>query len=1134
MASDAFKESEVRQKIVEAIRRDLLGPSSEEEVLYGRPNIEYLTGMLTPDTPENYSSSGDIGSLSDMNAGHSDEEEELADEDEGETSKTPLIKSTSIGLSFYVDKNVKKLTFNPSWGEYFEKKEQEAPNELFEFDDEANEIKAKKVKEKLAYHRIPHNDVIEIDLSKITTKCETFNCPSDNGVVITIIKYELKNNYSFISAYLCNHKNVSGNVEDTLFQAKLEVKCDGEFISEADARNNGFDDEYYYKEKPIFARGRGCAAVWNVTDGKCNSVSTEFIPEQEINAVSADFDEFKDKPTFFSTLKYSNPKLKESNIQDLKLFATKYQEWIDKLNNNPKKNLFKNKMPNFDAIINKCQKAHDRILEGIETLENDDIAYRAFCVMNQTIYLQNAIKKFSKKHGSGIECDLGEFTNPKEPTNSFNWRPFQLAFILLNLKGIVYPSDSERNIVDLLYFPTGGGKTEAYLGLMSFTIFNRRLRKDEPSEFNRDGGVTVILRYTLRLLTTQQRDRLTKMIIAAEYIRKQNPSVYGNERISIGFWVGDGVVSNSFNDFLVGKDGDETLINKAKTRASKQITTCPHCGNKLTFKPGAPENEQSFVFDTDKQELRIYCLNKKCVYAKYPENNTKAESLPVYLIDEEIYNKCPTIVLGTVDKFAKLPWDVRTNSIFGRVHKKCDRHGYIAISDFKHAYSHQATQNLPKSFSHDVKKFLPPELIVQDELHLITGPLGTIYGGYETMIEKLCSYDLNGQIIKPKYIVSTATIKNADEQIKALYGRNHFQFPPSGLDSTDSYFIREVPLSAKPFRKYLGICANGQSMKTTLLRTFAATLQEVKNLSNNPEYLPYIDPYFTLVGYFNSIRELGGAARLIDDDIPKRIKRICKMHKIDDKQKRILKHNREITSRINSDEIKKELDLLEVDSTNTGCVDTAIATNMIAVGMDVDRLGLMCVLGQPKQNSEYIQATSRIGRSHPGLVISLYNPYRPRDLSHYENFIAYHTQMYRYVEGTTATPFAARARDRFLHALVIAAIRLYYPDYSDRAKDINSLSQIEIDKITNEIIARVNIVDPNAISDTKDEIKYFIDEWKRIAATNIDVVYSGIYAEDKIRIMVPYSEEHHDEEKGTLQSMREVDRNSGLYIYEED
>ena len=129
--------------------------------------------------------------------------------------------------------------------------------------------------------------------------------------------------------------------------------------------------------------------------------------------------------------------------------------------------------------------------------------------------------------------------------------------------------------------------------------------------------------------------------------------------------------------------------------------------------------------------------------------------------------------------------------------------------------------------------------------------------------------------------------------------------------------------------------------------------------------------------------------------------------------------------------IPEKLNQLELPYTAKNHMDTAVATNMIAVGMDVDRLGLMVVSGQPKQNSEYIQATSRIGRAHPGLVVTLYNAYRPRDLSHYENFTGYHAQLYRFVEGTTATPFSARARDRVLHALVISAIRLLYPEMAD-------------------------------------------------------------------------------------------------------
>ena len=210
----------------------------------------------------------------------------------------------------------------------------------------------------------------------------------------------------------------------------------------------------------------------------------------------------------------------------------------------------------------------------------------------------------------------------------------------------------------------------------------------------------------------------------------------------------------------------------------------------------------------------------------------------------------------------------------------------------------------------------------------------------------------------------------------------------------DSFYIREVPVEQDPFRRYVGVCAPGQSVKTALLRVYSIILQSAYNLSLDDEYKDVIDPYYTLVGYYNSIRELGGAVRLLQDDIPDRIQRIKKKYGMS--RQRFLNHKVEITSRMSSYDIPKKLSQLETPYTDRNCLDTAIATNMIAVGMDVDRLGLMVVTGQPKQNSEYIQATSRIGRSYPGLVVTLYNPYRPRDLSHYENFTGYHAQLYRF------------------------------------------------------------------------------------------------------------------------------------------
>lgn len=767
----------------------------------------------------------------------------------------------------------------------------------------------------------------------------------------------------------------------------------------------------------------------------------------------------------------------------------------------------------------------NRIRAGIQLLVEDAVVFDAFCFMNRAMILQRNIMNFSKKHGAGVECSFKDFVDPRKPENNFGWRPFQIAFILMNLKAIVDPAGKEREIVDLLYFPTGGGKTEAYLGLMAFVIANRRLRSKDTDEYNRDGGVTAILRYTLRLLTTQQRDRITKMVLAAEMIRAREYPKYGKEPISIGFWVGGGVTPNTFEELKEDPEDPQKTRNarSKKNLIYKQLLTCPFCGK--------PLKDENFYIDIPTKSVNIYCSDKMCMFYRYKQGNKM--KIPVYLVDEEIYAKCPTIILSTVDKFARLPWDVNTNTIFGRVDRLCSRDGYVAIGA-EHS-RHNRTEELPTSILTPIKPFLPPELIIQDELHLITGPLGTIYGAYETIIEDLCTYSAAGKTIKPKYVVSTATIKNAAEQTKCLYGRKETaQFPPNGFEIGDSFFIREIPVENDPFRRYVGICASGQSVKTALLRVYAIVLQAAYNLSQEEECKDYIDPYYTLVGYYNSIRELGGAVRLLQDDIPDRIQRIKKKYGMS--KQRFLNHKVEITSRMSSYDIPKKLSQLEIPYTSKECLDTAIATNMIAVGMDVDRLGLMVVTGQPKQNSEYIQATSRIGRSFPGLVVTLYNPYRPRDLSHYENFTGYHSQLYRFVEGTTATPFSARARDRVLHALVISAIRLHYPNLAnnDGAAAISELTDQQLDEIKALILNRLNIIKPTAKADAEQEIDDFICNWKFLAAQPKGLKYYVFKTEKYNRLMNSYGEVCTDFEKATLRSMREVESSANMYYYTEE
>lgn len=1111
--AERTKYAKVRQEIIDALKVDLVGPQAEDEVIDENPKFAYLIGMLAPKVADK--TSGLNEQEIDTDIAYEDGADFTAGEDD---DNEPIIVThfdppSSIGISFYVESSLPSINLEVNWGDYTRSTEKK-------INKDGKEVSV------ASFSRHPIKETLLVNFGEFE-RTKEYSLVCDSNVHIHISKIQLKQGYSLITAYVINRRTNAGNdLESLMFQVELQaVSVDGNavFYAEHICRDILAPDEFYFEQRPILGRGRGCATTWGeAVNDRTTYVKSDFIPQYEFPGVSAALDGF-DK-FYFSMRDLSVKAQKDAILEKLNTLANIYGKWIqDKLVNDEKMQDagFTEKIGN--TVISKCNEALRRIREGITLLSNDDISFDAFCFMNRCMILQRNILNYSKKHGASIDCSFKDFVDPRKPENDFGWRPFQIAFILMNLSSMVNPLHNDREIVDLLYFPTGGGKTEAYLGLMAFVIANRRLRVAENNEFNSDGGVTAILRYTLRLLTTQQRDRITKMVLAAELIRQRELPKYGKEPISIGFWVGGGVTPNSFNDL---KDNAEKPGEAKRQRnlIYKQLLTCPFCGK--------PLSEDEFYIDIEKKSVTIYCADNNCLFYKYKQNRI---ALPVYLVDEEIYAKCPTIILSTVDKFARLPWDVKTNSIFGRVDRVCSRDGYVAIGD-EHS-KHNKTQELPASTLTPIKPFLPPELIIQDELHLITGPLGTVYGAYETIIEDLCTYNKNEKKILPKYIVSTATIKNAAEQTKCLYGRRSTaQFPPSGFEIGDSFFIKEIPTKDDPFRKYVGVCAAGQSVKTALLRIYAIVLQKAFDLSQKNEYKDVIDPYYTLVGYYNSVRELGGAVRLLQDDIPKRIYRIKNKYGMDKVRYLNKSANVEITSRMSSYKIPEQLKKLETSYENKECLDTAIATNMIAVGMDVDRLGLMVVTGQPKQNSEYIQATSRIGRSFPGLVITLYNPYRPRDLSHYENFTGYHSQLYRFVEGTTATPFSARARDRVMHALIISAVRLTYPQLALNAGagNISLLTDSQVAGIKSMILNRLNIIKPSARADAEDEIDQFIDKWKLLASQSKQLRYYVLNTEKYNRLMNYYGENCSDIEKATLNSMREVENSANMYYFTED
>jgi len=1149
--------AQVRKKMLDAVRMDLIGPTADDEALTELPTNSYITGMLYPadsaiTEDENYNDVEFTEGRLDSD-GNATESVVLEDDEPEETTKGGFKKPSSIGVSFYIGADTKEVSVDVLWGTYFADKvgEGEVVDETLEED-----LENKKKKKHQVYVREQQFETVNLSMTEIG-RAKKISLKTNVHVYLYVIQMALDNGYKMVSVYLHNNDKGSGEkeYEHVMFQVELHVSSPSKesiFIPEYICRKKELDDEYYYKGRPVYARGRGCAAMWNKHEEEQNAylITSSFIPDHEIPSVSAQVSDVPDHA--FSMLQLGLPKKKEVSVANLRLLTALYGDWI--------KNELKESPDMQDSsfettgkeIIRRCEESLRRMNEGISLVENDEKAFKAFTFMNQAMYLQRSITAYSKDCGRGIPCSLSDYMKdiPEKglKQDHSEWRPFQIAFILQNLKGLINAESDEREIVDLLYFPTGGGKTEAYLGLIAFTIAYRRLTAKDETEYEKDGGVTVFLRYTLRLLTTQQRDRLLKLIVAMEILRendeKEGNAEYGKTPISIGFWVGNNVTPNKFGDY----EKDEYQRKEFIRKVTKQIIRCPYCGHEIT--------DSNYEINTKLHSVRITCSYDKCRYSRQ-----KGNSIPVYLVDEEIYSKCPTVIISTVDKFARLPWTEQVGLLFGRTDRYCPRHGYQAVGYDNELlgkrHNKDATNGLESCVIHACKPFYPPELIIQDELHLISGPLGTIYGGYETVVEDMCCIEREGKKIRPKYVVSTATIKNAGEQIKCLYAReNYAQFPSSGFDTRDSYFIREVPLvtrdiselresdikdmlkkGEKPFRQYIGVCASGQSVKTTLIRLYSVLLQEAFILSEDPDYQNYVDPYYTLVGYFNSIRELGGAVRLLDDDISSRLKVLKKKYKNARQRYLGFDGKKEITSRIPSYQIAEILEKLAEPfvpgKERQTCYDVVIATNMIAVGMDVDRLGLMAVVGQPKQNSEYIQATSRVGRKYPGMIFTVYNPYRPRDLSNYENFVGFHSQMYRYVEGTTATPFAARARDRVLHALVVAILRLQTEIMAGNkgASNITAISDKELSVVKKKILDRVAIVAPSAYDATCEDMDAFICTWKDFAREH-NLYYFGPNTKTGRRLLNYYGQISSDKEKPTLNSMRDVEQSSTVYLYE--
>ena len=661
-------------------------------------------------------------------------------------------------------------------------------------------------------------------------------------------------------------------------------------------------------------------------------------------------------------------------------------------------------------------------------------------------------------------------------------------------------------------------------------------------------GVAVIMRYTLRLLTLQQFQRAATLICACESIRRTDAGKWGENPFRIGLWVG----SKSAPNWT--KDASDWIKNKRAPSGSpfgrggggspSQLSNCPWCGEKVD------EGRDVMVesFKAGRSRTLAFCGDKKgrCEFSRA---GSPGEGLPVVVVDEELYRLLPSLIIATVDKFAQMPWNGRTQMLFGQVDGYCPRHGFRS-PEVEDSDSHPKKGDFPavKTLPHGPLR--PPDLIIQDELHLISGPLGSMTGLYETAVDELCSWEVDGKRVRPKVIASTATIRNAAAQVHGLFLRQVEIFPPPGTSIDNNFFsIQRKPSAKYPGRRYIGVCAPGKRLKAILIRTYMAYLGAGQLVYE--KYGADADSWMTLLGYFNSIRELGGMRRLVEDDIRQRLRKISIRGLAD----RALRAPEELTSRKSSSDIPQILDRLEIEfdpaddakrkkdrkagkrNYKLPPYDVVLATNMVSVGVDVKRLGLMVVGGQPKTTAEYIQATSRVGRHHPGIVCAVYNWARPRDLSHYERFEHYHATFYERVESLSVTPFAPRAVDRGLSALFVSMIRLLGSDLNDNARAVDITRNHEfvtraIDTISKR--AANVLMDQNAGTEIRAQLMNRLDEWlaRASASGGGQLGYRGKRDGTTVPLMEQPSEARWDTFT-CLNSLRDVEPTSNFILVED-
>ncbi len=1152
-----------RDMMLSALVAEILGPrdgARETLGVYEEPSEEYITGVLAPLRPEAESLDADEELL-----GEDDETDSQPSVSPGGAAVAPTSRATvsynaldrpsSMGLSFVLDCGDPMVDICSTWARY--------------------------VRTHSGWSRIPHAQV----WSNVDCSQEARLSSATDRSFELVIRQTRGNGSWRVSVFIVNRHDGHGPgafSEACMFQPQIRVRLRGScrLVPLAETRWSDDSEEnsltLLYGGHPVLGRGHLCSVVWKEIDPErphdrlqlptaapffwedgsalltpselsyflSPDIRTEYVPTYAINAPERTWPADVPAPQLDPGI-LAETWAPDKLAQMLTPLVDGFQAWITK--QDAKSTILS---PAAQQTAQKhlagCYGVLSRMRQGLQLLLDDAEVRLAFCFSNKAIALQ--------------------YLWTKRTVNS--WWPFQLAFQILCIPGLSSPAHRDRAICDLLWFPTGGGKTEAYLGLAAFIMALRRLRAHRGEMSGSGRGTAVLSRYTLRLLTIQQFRRALALTTACEYLRVDrqgtlrgwrplaccDPSdwLWGEERFSIGLWVGSSVTPNNMQDFTFRRQSGEVetvygalsgLQGKQADGEPAQVLTCPACGATLAIPPdGLRRGEESLLHlvlrvapgaalqqlpfcdlsnshfkvlgatltpherqgyctfsvhfipaidagpdhvdewfedmvrpatgevaplvsvrasrpgyflryapwgrrKTEKAyEFEIFCPNPECGLnadvrwaettpaGKWPIVDAFALSgdwsshcpIPAWTVDEQVYHRCPSMVVATADKFARLPYEPRASAMFGNIDRYNEFLGYYRdwCPPFGPSLPPQAGSMIsPYGRNVEVGALDPPDLILQDELHLIEGPLGSMFGLYEVAVDALSMSTSPSGHGMAKYVASTATIRQAQEQVASLFARELQVFPAPGISADDSFFARTAsapPIDAAyPGRLYVGVFAPGRGAQTPIRNVWARLLHHAAARLKSTGPTLELDNLWTLVGYFNAVRELAGTVALFRQDIPQRLGDLGFSPRVLQEDEPV-----ELSSRTSSMRLPIVLDDLRrgLMSQQTP-VNAVVATSMFGTGVDVDRLGLMIMHGQPKTTSAYIQASGRVGRTLGGLVVVLYRASRPRDLNHYEFFCGYHAGLHRFVEPVTVFPFAARSRDRALGPVAVAVIR---------------------------------------------------------------------------------------------------------------